>query len=125
MSIPVCKIDLTDDNNEAKTLRCTIYTYNPNPKRTNDLHDFKGFYERTVDELADECCVYLQRLYFKASLPKEELRWVDEMSATPYDIYNYECYEWYDGDRQTKRIIQDEVDRINARRQLIEAQWQK
>jgi hypothetical protein len=110
MSIPIIHLTLTENGfEETKTLRCEVYTYSSSPRRKNDLDDLKGFYEKTVDELADECCVYLRRLYFKASLPKEELQWCDEPYAIPYDIWNYECYQWYECDKQTQKIIQDAV----------------
>ena len=63
----------------------------------------------TVDDLAEDCCVYNGRLYFTASIPKEEQVNIDAWGATPYDIWNYECYEWYECDRITKKIIQDAV----------------
>jgi hypothetical protein len=94
---------------ETETLRCEVYTYSSSPRRTDSDDDLKGFYEKTVDELAEDCCVCYGRLYFTASIPKEEQRYIEVMCATPYDIWDHECYDWYECDKQTQKIIQDAV----------------
>lgn len=110
MSIPIIHLTLTENGfEETETLRYEAYTYSSSPRRTNSDDDMKGFYDRTVDELAEECCVYYGRLYFTASIPKEEQVNIDAWGATPYDIWNYECYPWYECDKQTQKIIQDAV----------------
>lgn len=96
---------LLTENAELK-MRIKVYTYDEK-KASSD------WYYMTVDEMDNQCCIYACQLFFKKSIPKKYELQADEWWATPYDIYNYEPFPWYEdgADENCKYIVKKAFER--------------
>jgi hypothetical protein len=75
------------------------------------------YYDMTLAEMQEKCCIYYSNLYFKKSIPKEEECDVDTFRPTLYDIYNYELCYWYEWSSELKQHVLDaceERERLRA-----------
>ena len=66
-----------------------VFTYLSNGKSSSD------YYDMTESEIEKKCCIYGCSMYFKNSLPDDELRAADLNYVLLEDIYNYECVAWW------------------------------
>jgi hypothetical protein len=76
---------------------CKVYTY----KEGYDIYDL------TLARLETHCCIYGTNLYWSASIPKEEEYLVNTFRPSLYDIYNYECCEWWEWPDELKKYVED------------------
>jgi hypothetical protein len=76
-----------------------VYTYNGG----------SDYYDLTLAELSDKCCIYSQVLYWTKTIPQEEACVVDEFWPGLYDIWNYECVPWWDWPEELKNHLLETV----------------
>lgn len=88
-----------------------VYTFNPD-KRVPDGCDY---YDMTESELFNKCCIYSGRLYFRKSIPEYimDAGGFDHYNAELYDIWNYECVEWWEWPQELKEVMYKKVPRSN------------
>jgi hypothetical protein len=90
----------------ADVMNCKVYVWNP------EKYDYAGkgqgwnYVYITPEELARDYCIWNDmNLWLKTSVPEDRHAEVCVWNPTPYDIWNYECFPFWEGDEQTKKII--------------------
>ena len=91
---------------------CIKKTRMPRITLTVRIHNANKFsqcdyYEMTEQELRTKCCIYSDgQIVFYNSLTPAQKDDCWKGYVEPYDIYNYECYNWWECDNKTRAIIE-------------------
>lgn len=64
------------------------------------------YYDLTPNELYSKCCIYSDgQIVFYDTLTEQEKNKCWKRHVCPYDIYNYECFHYWEADDQTQGIV--------------------
>lgn len=81
------------------------------PLKVCTYNDGSDYYDMTLDQLQALCCIYGCELYWKDSIPDEEEGAIDVYRPTLYDIWNYECVNWWDWPVELQKHVLDARER--------------
>jgi hypothetical protein len=85
---------------------CKVYIWNPERYDYVNRGAGHSYIRITPEELMENYCIWNDmNLWLKSSVPKDRQSEIVVWNPTPYDIWNYECFPFWEGDKQTEEII--------------------
>ena len=91
-----------------------VYTYGQQQKEWKGRAEYQ-MVDLTEKEMADKCCIFGCSLYWRDSIPKEEYCLISENWVELYDIWNYECCNWWDWPTEQKKVMYQKVPKSRRR----------
>ena len=81
-----------------------VYSFHPE----NSGYDY---YDLTEKELMEKCCIFDCNIYWKKYIPVDDKLqlYKQKDGVTLYDIWNYECSEWWEWPANLKKIMHEKV----------------